>query len=1037
MAKRVNTKFLFSLIALLVMVVAVAFGIYWWLNIYENNPTRLVATAKKALLAGNVDVAISNYQRAAVIAEKKHLPVAASLMVTLGDIYFSTTAANPHRFQLALSAWNTAVEINPSLLPAQIRLLDVEWKIAQLGRQRSQWQELKKTASTIIGLEPKNARAWRLRSQAEIQLLTGLTTINDAAFLQARHDLLQACHLAPADPKAFVNLATLYLQEANAELRQNLIGTKRAAELNNKGLQIMLAFVHAHPKNAQGWVGLADVYHVLPHAMRKARQSLDRALQLAPHDPHVLLAHVGMLLANAAKPDQVIVGMRRLIEADPNSMNSYLLLGRYQLQHGKPRDAIKTLLAGLHHPSKGEGLKPLTNRARRIEINQQLTQAYLQIAQELPSASLLRKEYLRHAADALAWVSQHQPASAWVTLYTGQLRFLQGRPDSALGWLKKAAAVLAPSNPAELPLWFRDHQLQSQVYQSMGQSGAALAELNEINATIHGQPLIILNRASLILAQDPQQSLADARRVLKLVPGNMEAITIEAKALATLNKTASLRKLLSGVDTAGNLQLAMLKARLAWQEGHFHQVVSLMKPWVVQAPGNSSVVLLSYAALAALNQRSTAIRLLQTAIHAAPDNIQFLVLSDQLADPKNAMPKINFAGIGSNVLSIVLPRKNSKKAQLRAINRLADPFLRNIMLFRYYMGVNDQASAHKSLAAAAKLQPENPDVMDAQLSLALAAKNFKSAKAIVARAVAANLDGVDGATFQARLDIARKDPGAAVKVLHSALSSHPYNTGLETYYGQALLLSGDINSGIATLRKALASAPDDISAIKPLVKYDLANPSRDTIENAMQLINQGLAYQPLDAQLNHWKNSLADLYGPPGPAITRREGILKSDPGDLDNVMRLGLLYSRNKQPAKAIALLKKAYAANPASLPLAEELGSLYSNNHHFFQAENLYGKLAESRNTQTALAARLLLGDVYAAQGNLPQAAQLYNAAIRIEPKGSQEAQRRLGDMYFAAGHFRKALTYYQEQVSTHAGHQPAIAVDPGPKSGKRDLR
>ncbi len=453
----------------------------------------------------------------------------------------------------------------------------------------------------------------------------------------------------------------------------------------------------------------------------------------------------------------------------------------------------------------------------------------------------------------------------------------------------------------------------------------------------------------------------------------------------------------------------MLKSRLDWLDGHYHRVLTVMAPWRKANPGDSRIVLTTYAALASLQARAQATKLFDAAIKAQPNNVQFLVLSDQLANPKNVMPKINFAGIGSDVLGIVMPASESKGAQIRAIMRLPDPFLRDITLFNYYLGSGHHRKANSELLAAAKLKPNNSEVVEAQFSLALAAKDFRQARAGARRAADANLDGADGATYKAQLAIAQKDPGAAVKLLRSALRDHPYNIALRTWYGDALLLSGDIGSGVRALQTALASAPDDIAAIKALVKYDLDRPSQASIENAIGLINQGLAYQPLDSQLTHWNNSLADLYGPPAPAIARREKILKSNPGDIQNVMRLGLLYARNKQPNRAIALLKKAWKANPASLPLAEELGSLYSTNNRFAAAASLYGSLAESKNATTALAARLLLGDLYASEGDISQATQIYKSALKIEPAGTQVAQRRLGDMYFNAKHFNKALGYY----------------------------
>ncbi len=1009
MARRVNTKFLFTLIAVLVLAVTVSFGIYWWRNLYYNNPTRLIAAAKKALAAQNVDAAISYYQRAAVAAEREHLPSAAQISLDIGDLYFNHTSSNPERFFTAMRSWIAVVQINPRFLPAQLRLLKAYWSIAKRGGQRSDWQSLQRTASAVIGLDPKYARAWRLRAQAQLGLLQGLSSITKANFSQAIHDLKQACKLAPTKSKSFRILAAIYDAQATGELRLNLIGPKRAAILRAKALKLVQGFVHSYPKNAHGWLALAAVYQNQPKSAAEYTAALQHAIHLAPNDSQVILSNVDYMINKGEPSKKIIAVMNHLIATSKNKMKYYLLLGNYQLTTGQTKAAVDSLMAGLHHPAPGQGITPLINQHRRLAINQLLTDAYLQFAQNTAPGSPERKNYVLHAADSLRWVKQHEPLSPWVTLYTGRLRFMQGRPESALRWLKKAAAVLTPGKKADILLWFRDHQWQSQVYTSLNQTGAALSQLNQISAVVHGQPLVLIDQAALTLAQDPAGALADAQEVLKAVPGNMAAIALEARALAALNRIPQLRKLLAGVNTDQNLQLALLKGRLAWLDGHYHAAAAIMKPWLKELPGDSRVVLLTYAALAKLNERAKAVNLFRTAIKSSPDNIQFLVLSDVLSQPHGTMPQIKFAGAGSDVLSIVMSGEASKNAQLHAIQRIQQPFLRDITLFNYYLGSGNQAAARQALAAAAKLKPSDGRVINAEFSLALSTKDYTRASELATQAADANLDGVDGATYRARLAIARKDPGNAVKILKTALDNHPYNTSLETYYGQALLMSGNVKTGIQTLRKALASSPDDIAAIKALVRYNLASPSVIRIEDAISLVNQGLAYQPLDSQLNQWNDSLQDLYGPPAPAIARRKKILASDPGNVQNIMRLGLLYARAKEAAKGIALIKKAYKSHPDSLDLAEELGSLYTATQEYSAAQNLYGRLAESKNRKTALAMRLLLGDLYASQGNLAQAKELYVSALKMEPKGSQVAQRRLGDLYFNSKHYNKALTYY----------------------------
>ncbi len=1028
MARRVNTKFLILLVTILVLIVAGVFGIVYGIHVYQNNPARLVASAKQALQAGHIDVGIARYQRAVLVCNTHHLPQTADLLVKLGDVYYRYTAQHPRRFWKAIGRWRGAVQIDPSLLAARLRLLNAydqmaRWHITGTGTATL----LAGAAKHVIRLDPKNARAWRLYGQGQLMQLAGVAGVSNARYVKVARDLQRACRLAPSSIKAHAALAELFLEEAQTKLRQRVIGPRRAAVLRQRATGIMDSILKKYPHNAQGWAALAGIHQSLPKGQAAATRAINRALTLAPKSPRVLTIYIRLLMAqNASVP--VVAGVwKKLIALEPGKMLNYLELGDFYLHQQRPDQAVIYLEQSLEHLAGGKGITPLVNQSLlRPRANEQLTRAYLELAEMVPAGSPQEKSYLAKAAKYLAWIARRAPESPWVYVYRGRLRLDRGRLSSALRWLKRGATILSPSNSAEANLWFLDKQLQSRVYQLRGQSGSALKQLNSIDQYLPGNPAIMLDRAALLLKPDPTAALRTADQVLKVQPGNPRATIIKAEALAEMNRLADLETVLTHVNTAKNLSLALLKTRLNLLQRRYSKAWSTISPWLKQMPADPRVVMLGYAALAGLNQRTQAAQVVDRAVQASPDNMEFVLLSDRLHKPGAALPQVKISSLSGNVVQLVVPgvpARQTRRTQLAAIGKISDPLRRNLILARFYLGAGQFTQANAAAAQAAKISPANPEVVSTQFQLALIQKNFKSASLIAAKAAALNIDGRGGALFQARLDLARGDPAAAVGTLRPVRRKHPNNAVLQAYYGMALLASGNIQTGISDLKGALQSKPDDLIVLKTLIPYYLSQPGPQALAQARDLINQGMAYYPLDAQFKSWHYTLADLYGPPGPEITRRRAILKNDPNNIHNVRRLALLYARSKDLPRAIALLEKTLRANPNHIKMTQELGSLYLADHTPLKAQALYEKLAENAKPSIAFLGRLLLGDFYQSQNSLSQAAQLYESALKVQPTGRTVVQRRLGDMFFKYGRFKKALKYYALLYKARPGHRTVL--------------
>jgi tetratricopeptide (TPR) repeat protein len=1010
MAKRVNTRFLTILIVVLIAIFGGIAGVYYVLIKINNNPTRLVAEAKAALKKNDTEMARQLYQQAAVVALREHLPQAADILLELGDLNYQTTPKDIQRYRAALSDWHAAIQQNPNLLSARKKLLDAFYQDAiHSGNDSSLWQQIQQQATKVIKLDPKNATAYMDRAQARLRSVSGLAALTDRRFTAAKADLLQACRLQPNNILPHSMLAEVYLQQAAAEHAENLINQAAMTKLFDKGIAILQTFVTKHPRDVDALISLAAIYRTVPGHAAQSVKALAAAEKLAPNNPKVLEAKAQQMLVSGASPASIAEIFKKIAAIKPDDMSAYAAAGEFLRRANEPQAAIEYLKRGLTHPAPGGGLIPEINQSVSLRINQMLMGAYLQLAMEAPGGSKARQNYLARASDTLAWVAQRMPQSAWVYVARARLRFAQGRLDASQRWIAQADAILSPGNQQDLSLWLTEKQLQAQIYQIRGQSGSALGVFNEIQKYLPGQPSVALARAQLMVQQNPKAALAEAQAVLKSDPKNVAALKIEALSLANLNRRGELAQLLARINTSDSFSLAQLKARLDLSEKRYTEAEKTMAPWVKQSPGDPRVVTVAYAAMAGLHQRSAAQALITAALKSAPTNLQFILINDQLSNRKNPMPSVTLGPLTSNIAQISVAGVSAQQAQLEAIAKLPDPLERGLLMSRFYLSSGNAAKAASVLVPLAKAHPDNTRILKAQFRVAIAQKNFKLAKQLVKRGADINADGYDGAFLRAQLQIAQGNSASAATTLAAVLKKHPDNANIKTFYGIALLSSGNVRDGVTALTGALQAEPDDIDALTALVQYYLQVNNPASIQRARNLVDQGLAYYPQDTQLEHWHYQFADQYGKPGPEIKRRLAIYQRDPADLNNIAELAMLYMRAKEPSRAVDILQKARKSQPDNLQLARELGEIYVLEKNSDAAQQVFESLAENTDKNIAFAGRLMLGDFYQNTGDLNQAAQVYEAAMKDQPKGHHTVQRRLGDMYFNAGHFKLALRQY----------------------------
>ncbi|MGH7215019.1 MAG: hypothetical protein ACREIT_09680, partial [Tepidisphaeraceae bacterium] len=164
--KRVNTKFLIILTAVVVIGGAGAIAAYKLRAGRRMTPAQFVTTGDKAAAEGKFNEAAANYGAALSLDAQN-----ADLLVKHGDALREATRANPDLAGRERQSWEKALEVDPNHLPALQRLLNdsIETsQIAQMARADT-FSQIRDYASKILQLDPADLVAQNALATSSIE----------------------------------------------------------------------------------------------------------------------------------------------------------------------------------------------------------------------------------------------------------------------------------------------------------------------------------------------------------------------------------------------------------------------------------------------------------------------------------------------------------------------------------------------------------------------------------------------------------------------------------------------------------------------------------------------------------------------------------------------------------------------------------------------------------------------------------------------------------------------------------------------------
>ena len=333
-----------------------------------------------------------------------------------------------------------------------------------------------------------------------------------------------------------------------------------------------------------------------------------------------------------------------------------------------------------------------------------------------------------------------------------------------------------------------------------------------------------------------------------------------------------------------------------------------------------------------------------------------------------------------------------------------------------------------------------------------------------------NNDGTGGKLYRGQLELTRSNGKKGIEYLQAAVSQHPdfafghlvlgrayYSLGkLNASDKNTAVSMGFLNSALDEFRQVVRLTENNVPALEYCIEILIDKGDSTSLKEAETLLASGLRFAPRNPVFIGASEILLDNVD---DAIGKRIDLLKSDPDNRANRMRLSALYVRKMEssidPAQkqaainsAIAIMEEDYSKHPDDLKAASSLIGLYVENDNsgagirkalgvlkpFLQSQDaslrfnaliVKAEFLRAAKVTDAGLKSIIADGIITHPGLREEAVYLLTQAVKIEPEGSDVADRHLADMYFDMGSMDDAEKAYQIVIDKNKGGENLESV------------
>ncbi len=1012
MAKRLNKNLVIGLAAV-GFVLMTAAGIVMVYQLQQTDPREFVKRAEGYAKEKEWNQAKVFYMRAYSASQD---PV---YLVRAGDMM-----AADGKERDALQAYGNAVLLDPSLLEAHEKTLDLQLEIARMYPSSPEnWRNVHATAEKILELAGDKPHPKAV--YAEGASLIGLKDVEEGSAAEGLPLLEKAVEMAPDDVDYARDLADQYIRQGRE---------KDAVALFEKLL--------ANNESPGRTAAMARVYFarylMTQKELDRADEVLEKGVSLAGDDPEVQAeafveaARYWMLRSQAAARGEAAEGeqpsdqavakaeslLKRSIDADPDGFDSYLLLTELYRRQDAMDKAIEIAEARLKRPIRREGLAALRSRWRRYQLL--LIESEMRLAQAMkePDGSDRREALTKKADMCVADALGEFPNGAQAYYERGKIRLAEGKVLEAIKVLEHADELSTGDD-------WRTLYYLAQARLQVGEVGAASEAIKRAVALPGAPAAVWLAYARILLrTDDARGAIIAADQVLAQSPDNPDAMLVKAAAQDKLGQASQANETFHKIETASPPVVAA-QARSLASSGDYEKAISLVSGALKDDPTNVALVTAAAVIYKDHGDDEPAQRVVESALAQAPDSFDLQLLKIQLSDADDDAKK-------QEVLKLV---EDTPDDYLRAVRLASIRGQENDLEAQY-----DQLQRAKDLIVnratdAARRAGEQAlrAIVDRMFMAAARLGDEKKLDAVVEEAAKLNLDAADGVSYRGRKmlydgqaasdkasklngvkgkeeeakklsESARENYERAVDAFTLALKRFP--TSGETYanLGQAYIRLNRYEDAKAALEHSDDLIPGNGDVVKGLAW--LASLLGDEAEFKDRLA-QARTLLPDDPWIKE-QSLLQEEEQKPRDGIARREEIRKERPDDTRNLFMLARLYREVHDDASAEGCIDAALAVDSSFEQVIRAARMLRSIDKPDKALKLLEDNLRNAPADQKAQA-QLAIGDFYMAMDQMREAERAYLAAADID--ATEQVCIAIGRFAYTVGNYPRALEWLKK--------------------------
>ncbi len=1012
MAKRLNKNLVGGLTALAFVVITAA-GVFMVSALREVDPEQFARKAEGFAEAGDYDKAAIYYFRAFRVSD----PNNPKYLVGVGNM--QELNGEERR---ALQAWFQAVTMDPRLVEAQEKILDIYFSSRM-------WLRVKETAEAILQFEEKHPKALHALGIALIQLANqpggdrekGLANLEEAhqvapevfeyAQSLVQYRLRDAARLVQTDQ----DQARRRISEAFGLVKALVAKHEQPGEdaANARALYAQLLASSFPPQYEAIFLDVVHEQLGGKDRYAEAEKLFEQAVEMAGADAEVrseaLVALARYWNRRSGTETDTSTAERHLekarslarqaIETWPTGFNSYSLLAQMYSNAREFEKAAQVCVERTNLPIERKGFEANRQKRNRVRLLLSAAEQYVMAASlgDLAGGSDERNTLLKQAeqlvVDAQAEVAD--PDRHGQSLHIlGKIKLTEGREREALAYFERAEKADGT------PSW-QNKRFLGMLYLKQGQIGAAKRILLQATRDPRADAQTWLTLARTHLAHDdPESAILAADMALQRSPGLPAALRVKLSANQKLGRESDVARIMDELDQ-GQPEYSVYRAQSLVRQEKFEQAYEMLKRVLTQKPTSERALrLLSFLA-AKLDRLDEARRFAEEAAQADPDNLNLQALAYRL-DPNLTVEQRQEKLLKSIQAT---PDEYSRASRLGAFYRSTDKAQEALEQYRQATQMIISGATERAKRAGAK---GLLTTLEAQLLLAIDLELWDELDPIVQTAIEHNVDGAHGMTFRGRAALAQTHYDAAIEAFRSVLEEQPSQSETWEWLGECYRATDRNTEAAAAFARAAEANPENFPAQRRLAEIAKNAGDEDEFDKRLDIC---LRLEPENAWVRQQELARQEVRNPQ-EGIERREALRQQSPDDLGNLVQLAYLYTITGNVAQATELYSVALQHPDASPGVVWRAARFYAGIDERDRALQVLSDAGGRFETNENKALLLLMaGTLYRDFGDLANSETQFRKAVDLDPNETTFVS--FAEHYLALNRAQDALAWLDKGI------------------------